>query len=60
MAQLTILDYSAAQVFIYTTPKFKTNETAENWISKKTTHKLSQISYMTTNEEVEIVYGNQN
>ena len=58
MAQLTILDYSIAQVFIYKTPNFRTNETAENWIRKNTPHKLSQISYMTTNKETEIVYIN--
>lgn len=56
MASLTILDYSAGEVYIYKTPKFRTNETAEKWIEKKTTHKLSQISYMTTKEEVQINY----
>jgi len=56
MASLTILDYSAGEVYIYKTPNFRSNETAEKWITKKTPHKLSQISYMTTKEEIQINY----
>lgn len=56
MASLTILDYCIGEVFIYETPNFRTNETAEKWIGKKTSHKLSQISYMTTKDEIQINY----
>ena len=58
MASLTILDYCVGEVFIYKTPNFRSNETAEKWINKNTSHKLSQISYMTTKKEVEINYQN--
>ncbi len=56
MATLIVLDYSIGEVFIYKTPIFRTNETAEKWINKNTPHKLSQIHFMTTKDEVEINY----
>lgn len=56
MAQLVILDYCVSEVFIYKTPKFRSNETAEAWINKNTSHKLSQIDYMTSKKDVEINY----
>ncbi len=55
---LVILNYSGATVNFYTLPKgIEQSEQVEDWIEKNTEHRLSDIHYMTSAEEIEIIHN---
>lgn len=53
---LAIMDYSACTVSFYTIPDEAGADTdaTEKWIAENTCHRISDISYMTSSEEIEI------
>lgn len=54
---LVVLNYSGATVTFYKLPKrIKQNEDVENWIIKNTEHRLDDIHYMTSKDDIEIIY----
>jgi len=48
MKKIIILDTSTTEVHVYNIPNVdaQTSEKTEEWITKKTTHKLSECSWM--------------
>lgn len=55
---LVILNYSGATVNFYTLPEgIEQNEQVEDWISENTEHRLGDISYLTSKEEIEIIHN---
>lgn len=55
---LVILNYSGATVNFYTLPKhIKQSEQIERWIEKNTEHRLKDIHYMSSKEEITIIHN---